>query len=164
LAAGGSSNADIVAFQPNATAEVKPVVKTSADEGALGISLSSDGRWLAYSSNTTGTVEVWVKPHGQPGSPVRISPNGGVEPLWSRNGKEIFYIERDRMMSVAVDTHSGFDFKQPVPLFSGVAIPQAIQPPSYDVTPDGKFILLRSSTTTSAPITLVMNWAAKFEK
>jgi eukaryotic-like serine/threonine-protein kinase len=158
------SNPDIVAFQPNATAEVKAVVKTSADEGGSGASLSSDGRWLAYSSNTTGTVEVWVKSNVQPGSPIRISPNGGVEPHWSRDGKEIFYIERDRMMSVAVDTRSGFDFKQPVPLFGGAAPPAGIQVPSYDVAPDGKFILLRSSTTTSAPITLVMNWAAKFQK
>jgi hypothetical protein len=158
-----SANTDIVSFRPAANAEIKPVVQSPANEGQSGFSLSQDGHWLAYAANTTGSNEIWVRPYGSAGAPIRVSANGGVEPVWSRNGKELFYIEVARMMSVAIDTRSGFDFKPAVRLFDGAAPPINQQPPSYDVTSDGRFVLLRAGTTTATPITVVVHWTSKIQ-
>jgi hypothetical protein len=62
---------------------------------------SPDGRSMAYVSNESGTQEVYVQPYPGPGENVRVSTNGGVEPLWSRNGRELFYrIVDDRAAAI----------------------------------------------------------------
>jgi Tol biopolymer transport system component len=63
---------------------------------------SADGRWVAYVSDQTGEAEVWVRPFPGPGSPIRISPNGGHGPVWSPDGKELFYEEDGKLMAAAV--------------------------------------------------------------
>ena len=73
----------------------EPVVATPTDEGIWGATLSPDGRWIAYTSNQTGQVEIWVRPYPGPGAPVRVSPSGGTEPVWARNGRELYYLEGD---------------------------------------------------------------------
>jgi serine/threonine protein kinase len=163
VAAAISNNTDVVSFMPTPAAAVQSIVNTPASEGRNGLSLSPDGHWLAYASDTTGSLEIWVKPYGQPGAPIRISPNGGVEPTWDRSGHELFYIQGARMMSVVVETRSAFTFKPPVALFEGVLPPAGEEPPSYDVAPDGRFLLLRSTTTAATPITLILNWTAKLK-
>ena len=69
-----------------------------------GASLSPDGRWLAHTSDQSGQTEVWVRPYPGPGVPVRVSTNGGIEPVWSRTGQELYYLEGQRVMAVAVST------------------------------------------------------------
>jgi hypothetical protein len=75
------------------------------------------GRWLAYVSNATGSDEIWVKPFAEAGAPIRVSPAGGIDPVWARSGRERFYIQGNRLVSIEVDTRSGFAFKPPAPLF-----------------------------------------------
>ena len=111
------TDSDIVRLLPDPSATVMDVVKTKAREGLAGTSVSLDGRWLAYTSDTTGALELWVQPLSGPGSPVRISPRGGVEPVWARNGRELFYLEGTKMMSVTIDAGQAFNFKPPVVLF-----------------------------------------------
>ena len=91
---------DVVTFAPDERATARDLVKTASIEGSAGIALSPDGGWLAYTSNITGRSEVWVQPYAGPGPPVRVSPNGGLEPLWGREGRELYYLEGNRMMSV----------------------------------------------------------------
>ena len=149
---------DIVRFPPGVTSQPQFVVKTPAGEGSGGTALSPDGRWLAYVSDTTGPSEVWVQAFPGPGSPVRVSSRGGVEPLWARNGRELYYLEGNKLMAVAVDPGPEFNFKAPVLLFES-RYQRSRQPPSYDVGLDGRFLVIKPSTATVPAITVISNWA-----
>jgi serine/threonine protein kinase len=127
-------------------------------EGGFSAALSPDGRWLAYVAETTGAQEIWIRPYPGPGAPIRVSPAGGAEPVWARNGRELYYLEdKNNMMAVAIDTANGFNFKPAVRLFETSHV-RFTQPPSYDVTPDGRFIVLKSQTAGEEPITVIFNW------
>ena len=105
---------DIVRFTPGPSSTVHPVVQTDASEGGQGLSISPDGQWMAYVSDVTGREEVWVRRYPGPGAPIRISANGGIEPQWSRNGSELYYIEdRETMMMAAITPGSELSFKPP---------------------------------------------------
>ena len=121
--------------------------------------MSHDGKWLAYVSSRTGSEEIWVQPHPGPGAPRRVSPNGGIEPVWARSGRELYYLEGQKMMAIAVETRTGFDFKPPVVLFEGTYMRPG-QPPSYDVSADGRFLMRKPASAAPAPsaITIVLNW------
>jgi serine/threonine protein kinase len=125
--------------------------------GGFSAALSPDGRWLAHTAETTGAQEIWVRPYPGPGAPIRVSPAGGAEPVWAKNGRDLYYLQDKLMMAVAIDTANGFNFKPAVRLFetSHVRTPQ---PPSYDVTPDGRFVVLKSQRTGDEPITVIFNW------
>ncbi len=126
-------------------------------EGGLSAALSPDGRWLAYTADTTGAQEIWVRAYPGPGAPIRVSPDGGSEPVWAPNGRELYYLQDKFMMAVAVDTANGFNFKPAVRLFETSHV-RTNQPPSYDVTADGRFVVLKPQTTANEPITVIFNW------
>ena len=155
---GGETGADIVRFAPGVKSQRQFVVKTPARDGIDGMALSPDGRWLAYVSGTTGPPEVWVQAFPGAGNPVRISSRGGVEPLWARDGRELYYLEGNKLMAVAVDTGSEFNFKPPVLLFE-YRYQRSGQPPSYDVGTDGRFLVIKPSNAASSGITVISNWA-----
>jgi hypothetical protein len=125
--------------------------------------LDPSGRWLAYVSNRTGQNEIWV--HGYPdGSPVRVSSNGGDEPLWSADGGELFYRRGQAMMTVKA-SHRGndFSFAPPQQLFTGpFASAGGEVARSYDVSRDGRFLMLQAadpkSARTTASIIVVQNF------
>jgi Tol biopolymer transport system component len=150
---------DIVRFAPNIKSQPQFLVKTPAGEGVSGTALSPNGRWLAYVSDTTGPLELWVQPFPGSGSPVRVSSRGAVEPVWARNSRELYYLEGDKLMAVAVDATAEFNFKAPVLLFE-FRYQRSRQPPSYDVGPDGRFLVIKpSKATPPAAITVISNWA-----
>jgi Tol biopolymer transport system component len=155
---GGESGTDVVRFAPDATAELHYIVRTPAREGVEGTTLSPDGRWLAYVSNATGNLELWVQSFGREGNPVRVSPRGGVDPVWARDGRELFYLEGNTLMSVAVDAKTDFDFKPPTLLFE-YRYRRSSQPPSYDVAADGRFLVIKQASVTQPPIEVITNWA-----
>ncbi len=68
---------------------------------------NTDSRWLAYGSDESGRQEVYVQPYPGPGGKWQISTDGGSEPVWNRNGREIFYRSGPRMFSVPVTTDAG---------------------------------------------------------
>jgi serine/threonine-protein kinase len=152
----GGAIMDLVRFPPRSDAQVQTIVATPASEGFSGW-MSSDGRWLAYTSESTGRSEVWVRPFPGPGSAVRVSSNGGIEPVWARNGKELYYIEGRNMMAVAVEGGATFNFKPAVRLFESVYAREG-QPPSYDVTPDGQFVMIKPDDAGVTPISVILNW------
>lgn len=123
---------------------------------------SPDGRWIAY---TTGGVEhpsVFVQPFPSTGATYQIS-DEAIHPLWSPDGKELFFYQRPRQFSsVSITAQPGFAFKTPTPVGSAVPLPGLPVPRDYDITPDGKrFIgrLRQYQTATAAPeIEVVLNW------
>jgi serine/threonine-protein kinase len=120
--------------------------------------LSPNGRWLAYVSDESGRGEVYVTAF--PGSEGRwlVSTEGGGEPVWARNGQALFYRSGDRMMAVAVTTDATFGASKPRLLFETKALPDT--GPSYDVTPDGEFLMIEPGESDTPPtqINVVLNW------
>ncbi len=124
--------------------------------------LSPDGRWLAYTSNRTGTNEVWVRAFSG-GSGIRVSPSGGTQPVWSRDGTELFYQQDNAMMVVRVTSEDDtFRFDAPEVLFE---MPFSSEDPlsSYDVAPDGRFLIpwptnAEESTSREPGIVVVQDW------
>jgi Tol biopolymer transport system component len=155
---GGDSGTDVVRFVPDATAKPQFIVRTPAREGVEGATLSPDGRWLAYVSNATGDFEVWVQSFAREGNPVRVSPRGGVEPVWARDGRELFYLEGNKLMAVAVDGKTVFNFEPPTLLFE-YRYRRSSQPPSYEVAADGRFLIIKQASVTQPPIEVITNWA-----
>ena len=93
------SQHDIYLFDTE-TRDSKPYLETPFDEG--GVRISPDGKWLAYIANDTGQFEVYIRSFPVAGNAVQISVGGGVEPVWSPDGSEIYYRQTNKMMSVAL--------------------------------------------------------------
>jgi hypothetical protein len=135
--------------------------------------LSPDSRWLAYVSNESGANEVYVQPFPGPGEKRRISSNGGSNPAWSRDGRELFYLAATKPGTLsrpmmAVDFSTTGDFKASVPhlLFEG-SYPTTGPLRSYDVTPDGQFIMSRWRFPPDQPVTtlnVVLGWAEELKR
>jgi serine/threonine-protein kinase len=161
----GVSDVDIVRWQPGKPEEREPVVQTVGQDGLKGAALSPDGRWLAHTSDQSGRTEVWVRPYPGPGVPVRVSTNGGIEPVWSRTGHELFYLEGQRLMAVAVSTGLTFGFKPPTWLFDS-RYRIFGQPWSYDVAADGRFLMIKQTAgaRTSPQVAVVLNWHEELKR
>jgi Tol biopolymer transport system component len=153
----GSTSWDILRIPFGKSGDPIPVVATPAAEGGGGAALSPNKRFLAYTSDTTGTREIWVRPYPGPGPAERISPNGGTEPVWSRDGRELVYLENNRFMSVKTSTEGRFTFSAPTFLFE-TQIARSVQPPSYDLAPDGRFLVTKAPRRPPTPINVIVNW------
>jgi serine/threonine-protein kinase len=124
-------------------------------------SVSPDGRWLMYQTNESGRDEIYVRPFPNlQGGRWQISPDGGTRPMWSRDGKEIFYYQAPgRMFSAAVGSGPTFSAGIPRLLFSGnYAAPNDGRP--YDVTPDGtRFLMIRDDPRAAhRQMVVSLNW------
>jgi hypothetical protein len=142
-----------------ADGKVTPFLANEFNQGEP--ALSPDGKWIAYTSNESGKYEVYVRAFPDTGGKWQISSGGGEDPLWSRDGTELFYDNGTRLMSAAVKTSPAFEAGSPQLLFEApFRSDTGVQ---YDVTSDGKKFLIDSDVTESAdaPITLVQNWLAK---
>jgi hypothetical protein len=91
---------------------------------------------------------------------VRISPNGAAEPVWAKDGRELFYLEDDKLMRVRVgpDTKARFAYEAPVILVEK-SFRRVGQPPSFDVAADGRLLMLgQVPAGPSVPIEVIVNW------
>ena len=82
--------------------KAQPFLQTPFNEG--GADFSPDGHWLAYVSDESGRHEIYVQPYPGPGGKWQISTEGGTEPVWNRNGRELFFRSGNKMMAVEVAT------------------------------------------------------------
>jgi dipeptidyl aminopeptidase/acylaminoacyl peptidase len=127
---------------------------------------SPDGRWIAYNSSETGRMEVYVGAASGTGGKVIVSRNGGVQPRWRRDGKEIFYIEPgDLLMAADVSTANATKFEtRAVRRLFQVDFADALGS-LYDVSADGQRFLVNTRVGEPiAPITVVLNWTAALNK
>ena len=117
--------------------------------------LSPDGKWMAYASNETDQFEIYVRPFPGPDPRHAVSIEGGTQPQWSRDGRELFYLGADRtVMAVEVETAPELRISNRRELFSGrYHFPGAID---YDVAPDGRFIMLKDIADAAHPAELVL--------
>ena len=135
-----------------------PFLRTSFNERSP--TFSPDGRWLAYVSNESGRDEIYVLAYPGPGGRSQVSTDGGTEPVWSANGRELFYRNGDQMLTVAVETEPAFDAGDPQLLFEERYGVEADRNPNYDVAPDGQRFVMVKSDQDSAPTQLhvVLDW------
>jgi eukaryotic-like serine/threonine-protein kinase len=122
--------------------------------------ISPDGRWLAYVSNVSGQAEIYIEPFGKGGEKVQVSPNGGGQPKWRADGRELFYATSDgTIMAVAVKSRESLEVGLPQPLFKiGPVLPDY---DDYAPSRDGSRFLIKVPVSEETPsIQLVVNWAS----
>lgn len=132
----------------------RPFLQTPAREHQAEV--SPDGRWIAYTSDETGNMEVYVQSFPVPGSKKRISTMGGEWSAWRSDGRELFYLSGDRhLMAVPIRTGDGLEPGTPQRLF-----PAFVQ--AFAASSSGQRFLVMVQNTTDDPgsITLLTNWEA----
>ena len=138
-------------------------------EGA--VNMSPDGRWMAYQSDRSGNMEVYVERFPERTGRQKVSLNGGYAARWSRDGKELFYVGAGGrgVKAVPVRTQPSFDPGQEVELFRGTYLVNGPGHRPFDVMPDGKrFVLIKTADGTdgfAAPeIVVVQNWVEELRR
>jgi Tol biopolymer transport system component len=130
--------------------------------------LSPDGHWLAYLSDLSGSMNVYIEPFPPSGAKYQVSTGGGFQQRWRRDGKELFYrTADDRLVSVTTNaTAQGLQISTPTPLFQiRLASSSPASGLQYDVSPDGqKFLMNLSKADNTRPLTLVTNWTADLKR
>jgi serine/threonine protein kinase len=138
----------------------QPVLRTEFNE--MDGRISPDGHWLAYVSDESGKWEVYVQRFLSPGGKWQISSNGGKQPQWSHDGRELFYVAADqKLMAVAVHAGLSLDPGTPKQLFQFHGASDFLGG-SYDVGADGQRFLVSAlvGDEASPPLTVVINWTA----
>jgi serine/threonine-protein kinase len=120
-------------------------------------SLSPDGHWVAYVSNESGRLEVYVRPFPGPGGRWQVSLDGGTEPLWAASGRELFYRSGAKMIVAAITVHPTFAVGARRELFQGNYVNDPVYR-SYDVTRDGRGFVLVRSPKPMGDLIVVLNW------
>lgn len=167
---GPKTRSDIWALPSFGDRKPFVLLNSSADENTPLI--SPNGKWLTYLSDDSNYWELYVQSFTSDGKlgtdRQRISSNGAISPVWSSDGKELFFIDRDRqLMATTVKTDGQkFEFTTPVALFKTRTVFQYGAFQEFDVTPDHQRFLvgtLVGDSRAASPI-VIMNWTALLKK
>ena len=161
----GFPSSDLFLFDVNG-GSARPFVNTRFSEGYP--RFSPDGNWIAYTSDESGSVEVYVRPFPGPGAKIQVSPRGGHWPRWRRDGREIFYISDDRrVMSTSFSSPPTPRVGVPAELFQTQivnAMTNGLVDP-FDVSPDGqRFLLMERAVDNASSIRAIVNWPALVDR
>ena len=146
-------------------ADAKVLVKSDSPSA-----VSPDGRWMAYHSNVSGRQEIYVERYPELGNRQQISTGGGRVPIWSRDGRELFFSSLDSRQMLAVPVQSGTTLVAGLPqvLFELAIFVVPVNRP-YDIAPDGRFLIIRSgqadaAVDTAPQIVVVQNWTEELKR
>jgi eukaryotic-like serine/threonine-protein kinase len=153
-----------ILFQDQSSGESRGMWFVSADGGApqrlfqnpqneANATLSADGQWLAYQSEASGRSEINVRAFTGSSKTWRVSLDGGTWPVWSRDGRAIFFRQGDWMMAADVTSSSDFRTAKPRQLFREPTLVYG-----FDVAPDGRFLMIKGHPEPSIELVLVQNW------
>jgi serine/threonine protein kinase/Tol biopolymer transport system component len=165
-----SFNNDIGILSLQGDRKWRPLLQEKYNE--LQPQISPNGRWIAYVSQESGSYEIFVRsfPEVHAGR-WHISPKGGHSPLWSRDGRELFYRSGDQVMAVAVNTEHSFSFEKPKALFQDHYLSLASFPNSWDISLDGKrFLMIKGAGSNASDsggprrINIVLNWIEELKR
>jgi Tol biopolymer transport system component len=152
LRAGSDGSSDIWILPTDGNRRPAPFLQTPFVEAQP--EFSPDGRWIAYASNESGRFEIYARPYPGPGGKIQVSNDGGFEPAWSRDRRELFYRNGPKMMAVAIRPGHPSPFGKPVTIFekSGLYSEPNLERRLYDVAPDGtRFVMLRAIPAEAPP-------------
>ena len=152
---------DLWTLSPDGTAA--PFLATPANEESANV--SPDGRYVAYMTDATGRNEVFVLPRSGKGEPVAVSINGGTGPLWSRDGKELFYRAGDDLVSVDVKTAGSLVLGERRKLLDLSTYDSGAWH-EFDVSPDGQRFLLIRTDPAARPyrLNIITNWIEELRR
>jgi dipeptidyl aminopeptidase/acylaminoacyl peptidase len=164
---------DILALSMDGSRRVEPILHTAAND--LTSEVSPDGRWIVYDSDETGQFEVYVRPYPQAysGGRWQISSEGGRQPMWSRDGRELYYRNFDgAMWALPVEMQPTFKPGAAVRLFGGEGYSgrgRLMSARTYDLSPDGKrFLMIKQNPAlvdAGAPsLIVVLNWFEELKR
>jgi len=147
---------DIMILPLDGKGKLRPFLRTRFNEEFA--QFSPDGHWLAYQSDESGRNEVYVQPYPGPVGKWQISNDGGSRPEWSRDGRELFYLNGDKLMAVPIQIRPAFTPGTPHMLWEGNYFPSGHY---YDVMPGAKqflFIKQIEQPQASEQISVILNW------
>jgi eukaryotic-like serine/threonine-protein kinase len=142
------------------TRQFRPLIQTRFNEhfGRF----SPDGKWFAYGSDESGRDEIYVQPFPSLNARVQVSTEGGGQPIWSHDGRELFYRAVKTVMAATVTSQAPLTFAPPRVLFADrFEMPQAGSHVSYDVAKDGRFLMIAAPegrAGSQSEIHVVLNW------
>jgi Tol biopolymer transport system component len=139
----------------------RPIAATNASESHIAV--SPDGRFVAYQSNESGNVEVFVRSLQGPGARWQVSSDGGSIPVWSRDGKKLFYFSGRAIEVARILTVAGFTIVSRDTFASG-SFYRSPSHRSYDVTPDGNRVLALTFAGGEVVPIVVVNWVAELRQ
>ena len=124
-----------------------------------------DGRFIAYESDESGRLEVYVRPYPGPGGKWQVSTGGGTSPVWAPSGRELFYLSGDTLLVAPIDpTAPTFSADAPHPLFEERFDRPTVTFPNFDITPDGQHVLMfKFQQTTQTTIDVVIDWVSELK-
>lgn len=164
----GAKETDALSLE--GSGKIQPVLRSTFNQSQA--RFSPDGHWVVYISNESGRDEVYVQPFPTTGGKWMVSNGGGVYPLWARNGREIFFRNEDKVMSVPVETQPAFKPGTPRMLFQGGAyrylgFGSYLATGNYDVAPDGQHFLMikeQEALPTSKELGVVVHWTDELKR
>jgi eukaryotic-like serine/threonine-protein kinase len=176
LATSSSLPLDIGALSIEDNYKERPLLQEKYDE--IQPRISPDGVFMAYTSNESGQNQVYVRTYpDMEGGRWQISTTGGDSPLWSKDGKELYYRTGDAVMAVSVNRKPAFNNETPKILFrgnyvsGGINLPNEIQFNPWDISPDGKRFLMMKEAQPAGPslgflrqINVVLNWLEELKQ
>ena len=152
---GGRPGGEDLWIQPTDDAAARPYLESRAPE--LGARLSPDGRWVAFHAHESGRDEVYVDSYPAPGRRTLVSGEGGVNPVWGRDGRQLYYWQGDRLIAARLEegrADQPLAVRERTPLFR--APYHAAAHAMYDVSPDGgRFAIVTSGARSGALVVAV---------
>ena len=157
-ASGAVDHGDIFIFDAR-TQERKQLKLPDSQRGGR---LSPDGRWLAFESTRGDRTQIHVRPYPALDADYMISPEGGDEPTWSPDGKTLYFRRTADLAAITVPA-PGTSAGWPAPevLFTGTFVRDTFGDQSYDVAPDGRFLMMRPAATGPVQVQVVLGWLAE---
>ncbi|MBZ5635275.1 MAG: serine/threonine-protein kinase [Acidobacteriia bacterium] len=145
----------VLPLAEGASVEAKPRYFLESKFNEQSAHFSPDSHWVAYTSNESGSNQIYVVPYPGPGGKSQVSLDGGTDARWNRNGRELFFRNGNKMMVVDVQTSPTFHAGTPKMLFETANI-------GFDVSPDGRrFLMVKPGAASQGQQTemrVVLNW------
>ncbi len=158
------TGADIWMCRPDGNAPPTPLLRSRFDE--YGPALSPDDHWMAYASNESGRMEVYVTSFPDVARRIQISASGGAEPVWARDGRHLYYRLGSSIMGVAFAADARPAIGPPRVVCDGPYLAGAVTGlPNYDVTAAGEFLLISQEAEPARPaeVSVAVNWFEALE-
>jgi Tol biopolymer transport system component len=159
---GVGSNTDLWLLTLDGSGTERMLVGSRFNE--VNARVSPDGRWLSYSSDETGTHQVYVQPFPAVDRRFQISTADGNEAVWSRDGRRLFYRGASAMWAVSVAPGSSFEPGLPERLFDDRFSNKGFNHTGYDVAPDGRLLVMGLSSDQPEVLTVVLNWFEELKR